>query len=105
MLLFSHKIGISDVGSTGLYKQLCLAVEPTPVGGVLSQVDSYNCEDLYRKYLHDFVRLVHKCKHKNLQDETREYEVHSLQYMPLAYDLHTFLLIAHLYCSGCTGPW
>jgi hypothetical protein len=42
---------------------------------VLSGVTEGDCEDFYRKYLHDFVRLAHRCKHANLEDDKMEYEV------------------------------
>lgn len=46
------------------------------MGGVLCGVSEQDCEDLYRSYLHDFVRIVHMCKHsKNLEHEDKEYEV------------------------------
>ena len=50
-------------------------MEPTPVGDVLGTVYDVNCEDFYRKYLHDFVRLAHICTHTNQEDKDQEYEV------------------------------
>ena len=59
-----------------MHQQLCAAMEPTPVGEVLCGVSEHDCEDLYRNYLHDFVRIVHMCKHsKNREHEDKEYEV------------------------------
>lgn len=56
-----------------LHKQLCEAMNSTAVGEVLRAVNELYCEDLYRHYLHDFVRLVHKCKHsKKHEYETKE---------------------------------
>lgn len=55
--------------------QLIAAMESTTMFNVLNQVDYFSCEDFYLKYLHDFVRLVHKCKHKDQYHETKEYEV------------------------------
>ena len=58
-----------------LYRQLCDSVEPTPVGEVLKQVDTSDCEDFYKSYLHDFVRIVHRCHQKKQEYEIQEYEV------------------------------
>ena len=55
-----------------LYNQLCAT---TNIGEVLSSVGEFDCEDFYRKYLHDFVRLAHRCKHSNKEDDIREYDV------------------------------
>ncbi len=57
-----------------------MSVKQTPVGRVLNLVCQYDYEDFYKKYLHDFVRIVHRCNHtkpeKNVQEyESREYEV------------------------------
>ena len=57
------------------HKQLCAAVEPTPIGEILVSVDGVECEEFYRNYLHDFIRLVHKCNHKDREYELQEYEV------------------------------
>ncbi len=59
-----------------LHRQLCAAVEPTAVGEVLRGVNDQDCEDFYKRYLHDFVRLVHMCKHGKMTEyEIKEYEV------------------------------
>lgn len=59
-----------------MHKQLCEAVEATAVGEVLRGVNEFDCEELYRHYLQDFVRLVHRCSHtKKTEYETKEYEV------------------------------
>lgn len=64
-----------------LHKQLCEAVEATAVGEVLRGVNEFDCEDLYRHYLHDFVRLVHRCNHtKKVEHETKEYEVRTSRF-------------------------
>ncbi len=65
-----------------MYKQLGISVKQTPVGRVLEQVDQCDYEDFYKKYLHDFVRTVHRCNHtkpeQKIQEyESREYEVHN----------------------------
>ncbi len=66
---------IVDNDPCQLYKQLCATVGSTAIGELLSDVDDTNCEMFYKKYLRDFLRLAHKCKHKNQDDETQEYEV------------------------------
>ena len=38
-------------------------------------VDGVECEEFYRNYLHDFIRLAHKCSHKDREYEIQEYEV------------------------------
>ena len=50
-------------------------MEQTTVGRVLSTVDQDNSEDFYKKYLHDFVRIVHACNHKDEESKNHEYEV------------------------------
>ena len=47
------------------HEQLCEFVYDTPVGAVLESVESDNCEEFYKLYLHDFVMDVHGCKHKS----------------------------------------
>ncbi len=58
-----------------LHKQLCETVEPTIVGGILRSVKYEDSEAFYRRYLHDFVRLVHRCTHSSKDNEIKEYEV------------------------------
>lgn len=58
-----------------LHEQLCLIVDTTPIGAVLKRVDGTDSNNFYQRYLHDFVRLVHKCNHKQDDDQNREYEV------------------------------
>ena len=60
---------------SSLQKQLCDSIEPTPVGGVLRAVNQEDCEDFYKKYLNDFVRIVHRCNHNYV---SQEYEVITL---------------------------
>ena len=74
-----------------LHQQLCAAVMPTAVGEVLKGVSEQDCEDFYRRYLHDFVRLVHGCKHKKWELEIKEYEVRTMSF-PLSFILCLFIL-------------
>ena len=56
-----------------IHRQLCELVSGTSLGEILATViDGAQCEELYRRYLHDFVRTVHKCPHK--QDDIVRYE-------------------------------
>ncbi len=57
-----------------LYKQLGISVKQTPVCRVLEQVDQHDYEDFYKKYLHDFVRIVHQCNHTKPEQKIQEYE-------------------------------
>ena len=73
---FEHGYILDFLGSMHhLHRQLCEAVKATAVGEVLKTVDVSDYEDMYRRYLHDFVRLVHRCSHSRKDYETKEYEV------------------------------
>lgn len=47
----------------------------TSVGAVLGSVDIENCEEFFEFYLHDFVRSVHRCKHREPMHNDMEYQV------------------------------
>ena len=80
-----------------LHQQLCEAVMPTPVGEVLRGVSEQDCEDFYRHYLHDFVRLVQRCKHsKKREFETKEYEVRTT----ILWSVFSFFLFFQLLASA-----
>ena len=55
--------------------QLCEFILAIPVGAILESVDNEHCEEFYKFYLHDFVRSVHRCKHRNPEYDTMEYQV------------------------------
>ena len=57
------------------HAQLCEFILATPVGAVLESVDTEHCEDFYEYYLHDFVRSVHRCKHRKTEHDNMEYQV------------------------------
>lgn len=60
-----------------VHKKLCALVSDTPLGAVLLSVqDKGQCEELYRRYLHDFVHSVHKCTHKQEENNKVEYKVY-----------------------------
>ena len=61
------------------HNQLCEFIQTTPVGTVLESVDTENYEEFYKFYLHDFVRSVHRCKHRNAEHDDMEYQVCSLE--------------------------
>ena len=59
-----------------LHRQLCGLVSVTPLGEILMSVqDDGQCEELYRRYIHDFVRSMHKCTHKTDETVQLEYQV------------------------------
>ena len=62
-------------GSRSLHLQLCELVSQTVIGEALGSVDKAYCEELYHFYLHDFVRSVHRCYHKQQKSENLEYKV------------------------------
>ena len=57
------------------HEQLCAFVRDTPVGAILESVDSDNYEDFYKRYLHDFVMGMHRCKHKSSDLTAMELQV------------------------------
>ena len=77
-------------------------MEPTTIGGVLNAVDEVVYEEFYRNYLHDFVRLAHRCKHKNQEDDVREYGVSYSILIPL-HLRHIFLETASYIAEGESG--
>ena len=65
-----------DIKKQILHRKLCALVSDTPLGIVLLSVrDEEQCDELYKRYLHDFVRSVHKCTHKTEEIVTLEYQV------------------------------
>ena len=55
--------------------QLCEAIYQMEVGEVLKSVEDVYCEEFYRYYLHDFVRIAHNSQHKSQEQEEEEYNV------------------------------
>ena len=45
------------------------------MGETLLSVSEEDCEEMYQRYLHDFVRIVHKCSHKGQEIVSKEYKV------------------------------
>ena len=59
-----------------IHKQLCKLVSDTSLGEVLMSVqEDEQYEELYRRYIHDFVHTVHKCTHKQTETVKHEYKV------------------------------
>ena len=56
--------------------QLCELVSQTAIGELLGSVDEDDCEEFYQYYLHDFIRSVHRCYHKQQKSKHLEYKVH-----------------------------
>ena len=59
-------VNLSVSGSTqrAVHAQVCESLSDTELGEVLNGVGEEDCEQFYRWYLNDFVRTVHKSKHK-----------------------------------------
>ena len=55
-----------------MHSQLCAALDATPIGEVVKNVNESCYDEFYEYYIHDFVRLVHECGH---EDATKEHEV------------------------------
>ena len=58
-----------------LHKHLCTAIENVAIGEILNSVCEDDMGELYRLYLHDFIRFVHNCNHKDQTSEDKEYAV------------------------------
>lgn len=68
--------GFTGSSRQRVHKQLGSLVSDSPLGDVLGSVqDGLQCEELFRRYLHDFVRSVHMCTHKMEQSVKDEYKV------------------------------
>ena len=61
--------------ATEILKQICSLVSQTPLGEVLGSVPDGEQLQLYDCYLHDYVKSVHKCYHKNEEVSMQEYNV------------------------------
>lgn len=78
MCFLCHYIASGSAVSQ-LHKHLCDTVEQTQVGDLLISVNGLqDYEDFYKKYLHDFVRFVHKSNLKDHKD--LEYEVWNIKW-------------------------
>ena len=62
---------------TGFQTQLADSFRQTNIGAILDTFEllEVHREAFGRNYLHDFVRMVHKCRHKKKDMEDLEYEV------------------------------
>ena len=67
-----------------LCQQLAVLVIDSDLGETLQSVHEDDCEEMYRRYLHDFVRSVHRCSHKTEQLVTDEYKVCTCTYVHVA---------------------
>ena len=60
-----------------IHRQLCGLMSDTAMGDILLSVhDESHCEELFRRYTHDFVHCVHTCTHKIQETVNIEYQVH-----------------------------
>ena len=76
--VYANYIVLLCVGSSKqqIHRQLCKLVSDTSLGEILMSVqEDGQCEELYRRYIHDFVRSVHKCTHKQNETVKHEYKV------------------------------
>ena len=76
--MYANYIILFCVGSSRqqIHRQLCKLVSDTSLGEILMSVqEDGQCEELYRRYIHDFVRSVHKCTHKQNETVKHEYKV------------------------------
>ena len=53
-----------DVNLRAVHVQLCESLSQTRLGEILDGLPEEDCEDLFKCYLHDFVRYAYKSKHK-----------------------------------------
>ena len=91
--MFIHYIGSPR---QQVHRQLCTLVSDTRLGDILNSVtDGDQCEELYRRYLHDFVRSVHKCTHNREQTKANEYKV----CQPLIDFRDTVYVMCIMHCS------
>ena len=74
---FVDTLSLCQAGSSRKthHAQLCEFILATPVGSVLESVDNEHCEEFYEFYLHDFVRSIHRCKHRKSETVNTEYQV------------------------------
>lgn len=76
--VYANYIVFLCVGSSRqqIHRQLCKLVSDTSLGEILISVqEDGQCEELYRRYIHDFVHSVHKCTHKQNETVKHEYKV------------------------------
>ena len=48
---------------------------------MLSSVEDEYCEDFYKHYLHDFIRIAHNSQHKKMEQEEQEYSVRVVNFL------------------------
>lgn len=59
-----------------VYHQMCSVFPETPIGEVLSSFDGhYASSDFLQRYIHDFLRMAHKCSHTDPTHVDKEYMV------------------------------
>ena len=62
------------MSSSNLYDQLCSLVTSTPIGRVITAF-TQDSHDLYKCYVHDFLKSVHRCNYQSSETMDLEYEV------------------------------
>ena len=59
-----------------LYYLLCSVFPESPIGEVLSSFDCHHSSiEFIQRYVKDFVKMVHKCKHSDRKYVEKEYKV------------------------------
>ena len=59
-----------------VYYQMCSVLPETSTGGVLSTFDDHHaCDVFMRRYIHDFLKIAHKCNHTDSAHVDKEYKV------------------------------
>ena len=58
-----------------MHQKLIELVQGTAVGKTLSSASEEDCGEMYQRYLSDFVKIVHKCSHKEKEIVSKEYKV------------------------------
>ena len=76
------------------HTQLCRFLVDTVVGQVLMAVPKQDSEELFVRYLHDFIRYVHVCgRHNNIELNELEFKVCKQNYYIIAIIIIIFFLI------------
>ena len=68
---------LADTNKLSHHRQLSEFIQATHVGAILESVNPENYEEFYEYYLHDFLKSVHKCKHRNPEHDDQEYQVYN----------------------------
>ena len=74
-LSYLHLGGDTD-GDSAIHQRLCELLSESAVGPVLRSVEGDQCrQDIYQRYLEDFVRSTHQCNYTDPNCTEMEYKV------------------------------